>query len=246
MPFHVRVSTNGQRDEVALDLTEEQLETRILGPYRQGLPLVISGRTIPVGEVKRIRINETDKSSPQLLAQVREEERGAAARSRVIIAGGPYYEWSAAAKGKEVTDDYIKTPPGSERSPANEPEQRGIRIDGLHPEVQAAAAGLCRDGHYSQAIFEAFKAIEIRVREQSGLTSSGRDLMAQAFGSDKPAIRLSDLPGQSGRDEQEGLRFLFMGAMQVFAIRRGTNRSNSLTPNDAWNTWHSLAFSYIA
>ncbi len=43
-------------------------------------------------------------------------------------------------------------------------EVRRLGIEGLHPAVIAAASDLFTDGHYSQAIFEAFKALEGRVR----------------------------------------------------------------------------------
>ena len=98
---------------------------------------------------------------------------------------------------------------------------RRIGIEGLHPGVVAVASDLYVDGHYSQAIFEALKALELRVRTQSGLDRSGRDLMAAAFGGDEPPIDLSVETGQSGRDEQEGLRFLFMGAIQGIRNPKG-------------------------
>lgn len=84
----------------------------------------------------------------------------------------------------------------------------------LHPRIRQAAQDLYFDGHLSNAIFDAFKAVEARVRELSGLDASGRDLMAKAFGGETPAIRVGLEPGQSGRDEQEGLKLIFMGAIQ--------------------------------
>ncbi len=91
---------------------------------------------------------------------------------------------------------------------------RRLGIEGLHPEVIAASGDLYTDEHYAQAVFEAFKALEIRVRQQSGLDASGRALMQSAFGGDTPPIDLSVESGQSGRDEQEGFRFIFMGVTQ--------------------------------
>jgi len=49
-----------------------------------------------------------------------------------------------------------------------------LGIEGLHQAVIEAASELFADGHYSQAIFEAFKALEVRVRTQSGLDLYGR------------------------------------------------------------------------
>ncbi len=44
-----------------------------------------------------------------------------------------------------------------------------LGVEGLHPKVLAVANDLYTDGHYAQAIFEAFKAVEARVRLMSGL-----------------------------------------------------------------------------
>lgn len=88
---------------------------------------------------------------------------------------------------------------------------RRLALEKLHPEVIAAASDLFVDGHYSQAVFESLKALEQRVRDQSGLDGSGRDLMTKAFSGNLPPIDVSIEAGQSGRDEQEGLRFVFHG-----------------------------------
>jgi uncharacterized protein (TIGR02391 family) len=90
---------------------------------------------------------------------------------------------------------------------------RRLGIENLHPEVVTVASDLFVNGHYTQAIFEAVKALEQRVRSQSNLDES-RDLMARAFGGDPPPIDLSVESGQSGRNEQHGLRLVFMGLSQ--------------------------------
>jgi uncharacterized protein (TIGR02391 family) len=99
-------------------------------------------------------------------------------------------------------------------------EVRRLGIDGLHPAVIAAASDLFTDGHYSQAIFEAFKALEGRVRTLSGLDLYGRDLMTQAFTANGP-INVAVEQGQSGKDEQEGFRFIFMGVIQGIRNPKG-------------------------
>jgi uncharacterized protein (TIGR02391 family) len=98
---------------------------------------------------------------------------------------------------------------------------RRLGLENLHPEVVAVASDLYTDGHYSQSIFEALKALEQRVRSQSRLDISGRELMARAFGADPPPIDLSVESGQSGRDEQEGLRLVFMGLIQGIRNPKG-------------------------
>jgi Protein of unknown function (Hypoth_ymh) len=65
--------------------------------------------------------------------------------------------------------------------------QNAPNIDQLHPTVVAAAGSLFASGHFSQAVFEALKALEGRVQKQSGLSHLlGRDLMTHAFRSTDP------------------------------------------------------------
>jgi uncharacterized protein (TIGR02391 family) len=98
---------------------------------------------------------------------------------------------------------------------------RRLGIERLHPEVIAAASELFTDGHYSQAVFEALKALDRRVSTQSGIQSSGRELMTKAFSGDPPPIDVSVEHGQSGKDEQEGFRFIFMGVAQGIRNPKG-------------------------
>ena len=110
------------------------------------------------------------------------------------------------------------------RDAAAQPDRKTrtrLTLEGMHEEVLASASGLYADGHYSQAIFEALKALEVRVREQSRIDESGRDLMTKAFNGDPLPVDLRHAGGRSGDDEQEGFRFLFMGAIQGIRNPKG-------------------------
>lgn len=135
-------------------------------------------------------------------------------------------------RGIDSLDEYLErrtTPPTQQQLPrpafqipVGSPEIRipettdatHSRISRLHPLIRDAAGDLYHDDHFSSAIFEAFKAIEIRVRRLSGVDGSGRDLMAQAFRGDDPLIALNQGTSRIDRDEQEGFRLIFMGATQ--------------------------------
>lgn len=91
---------------------------------------------------------------------------------------------------------------------------RRLGLEGLHPLVIRASSDLFVDGHPDSAVLEAYKALESRVRELSGLDVSGQDLMAKAMSGDPPPIDVRIEAGQSGEDEQEGFRFLLMGAVR--------------------------------
>ena len=69
---------------------------------------------------------------------------------------------------------------------------------------------LYRDKHYSQAVFDAFKFIEVQVREKSGLTDlMGVDLMRQAFSPKNDYLKNSKLP----EGEQVAQMELYAGAI---------------------------------
>lgn len=135
----------------------------------------------------------------------------------------------------ETIEDYLRVrrrvtrpallgppPPAMTEQPGREREARHtLALHVMHDAVRESAGALYTDGHYSPAILRALTALESRVREQSGLDASGRDLMVKAFGGDPPPIDLRHADGQSGRDEQEGFRFMFMGAMQGIRNPKG-------------------------
>jgi uncharacterized protein (TIGR02391 family) len=86
----------------------------------------------------------------------------------------------------------------------------------FHRNVEEASKQLFIDEHYAQAILEACKAVELSVKEKSGLDEIGKNLMAQAFNEQHPLIRVLE-SGQYLEEVQEGFKFLFMGTM--LAIR---------------------------
>ena len=92
-----------------------------------------------------------------------------------------------------------------------------LTIGSLHPRIGAAAASLYEGGHMGQAAFEALKAVEVRVREMSGVSEVGQKLIGRVFGGSKPLFRLTGRSDTFADDEHEGRRLVFMGAM--LAIR---------------------------
>jgi predicted nucleotide-binding protein len=109
VPYHVRVTTksNPRADEVRLDLTEDELQSRFLLPYRQGQPFVIGGRTLTPDDIERIRITYTEESSTQLLPIITAERAGSDA---IDLLGD---DWHIADRGEDVTDKLITEPPAT-------------------------------------------------------------------------------------------------------------------------------------
>lgn len=117
--FHVRIiqKSNRSHDEVKLDLSEEQLRHQFLDPYEAGEAIVVKGKTIPIEDLERILVNKSGKNSNQLVAEIRQAERG----SSTFVVGGTPIAWKAAARAEDVTDEYILGPPGvNRRKPAGQ------------------------------------------------------------------------------------------------------------------------------
>lgn len=93
--------------------------------------------------------------------------------------------------------------------------RRGNLLSGmLHPTIDIASKSAFQRGEYGLAVFNAFKQVEVAVRQAGGFgpLDLGTDLMNEAF---KPTVgRLTDksLP----EPEQLGLRNLFNGAIAYY------------------------------
>ena len=114
MHYHIRITqkTNKAHDEVRLDLDEEQIRARYVAPYEAGEPLIINGKTIPVSDVERILISRSKEASTVIVGRLKAEDRD----SSVIELGGPSYAWRAASEAEDITDEFIKGPPGSKKA----------------------------------------------------------------------------------------------------------------------------------
>lgn len=113
----------------------------------------------------------------------------------------------------------------------------------LHPRIVEVARRLFVDGHYAQAIFEAFKALDNMVKDRSGLADlDGKQLMARAFDESGPILRLNRLRDRPDKDEQEGFKFLFMGS--IVGIRNPKAHRTSVQ-RDALRTLEHLALASL-
>jgi predicted nucleotide-binding protein len=107
--YHVRVSVVGEKaDEVKVDIDGETLDRQFLEPYRSGSSITINGRTIPIDRIERIRIGASDTPAESIIETLKREDE----RSTVAVFGGPSYQWRAAARSDDVTDQFITGPPG--------------------------------------------------------------------------------------------------------------------------------------
>lgn len=107
------------RSEVKLDLTQEDLEGRIVEPYVVGRPITINGKTIQPEDIERVKITKTDQDSTYLRSTA---ERITSSSPFRAVGQVEYY--TANNMGTDVSDEFITGPPGmgpkSETSPASE------------------------------------------------------------------------------------------------------------------------------
>lgn len=88
----------------------------------------------------------------------------------------------------------------------------------LHPEILRVCAKLFADGHYSEAVENACKVLDMLVKLRSMRTDpSGTELMQLVFSPKSPILKFNEQQTDSERSEQQGMMFLFSGAM--LAIR---------------------------
>jgi uncharacterized protein (TIGR02391 family) len=83
----------------------------------------------------------------------------------------------------------------------------------FHPRIVKASRSQFKSGNYSDAIFNAFRCIEILAKQKSGLKGRGADLMHKVFSEKTPIIKLNRMQEDYDIDEQTGFRFIYAGAM---------------------------------
>ena len=84
-----RLAKTDRRYEIVFDLTLEELQKQFLSPHRRADPIIINGRTVPIGHLHRIRIYKCDRK----------------------IGSFNNVPWNIMT---DVTNDLLKDPPGSE------------------------------------------------------------------------------------------------------------------------------------
>jgi len=115
----------------------------------------------------------------------------------------------------------------------------------FHPKVIAVSKSLFEKGFYAQAIFDAFKAVNNFVKEKSGLSPQelrklkDSQLMAKVFDVNNPIIKINELLSDTDISEQEGFKFLFMGA--TMGIRNPKAHQNVIQ-EDPFITLEYLGF----
>ncbi len=113
----------------------------------------------------------------------------------------------------------------------------------IHPRIRKASQKLFLDGHYPSAILEAFKQVEIMVKEKAAIKGKfGTVLMQEVFSANNPVLRVNGNTTDSDEAEQKGFMMLFSGA--VLGIRDPKAHS-VVAQNDPIATMQYLGFASI-
>lgn len=109
----------------------------------------------------------------------------------------------------------------------------------LHPAIERAAGQLFRDGHYSNSVEDAVKALNALVRMNSGVDDKdGSQLMESVFSPKAPVLKFNALADQSEIDEQRGFMMMFSGA--VTGLRNP--RAHKIIKDDPEKALEFIAF----
>jgi uncharacterized protein (TIGR02391 family) len=137
--------------------------------------------------------------SQSLAQQIEPYERGvatAARNLRIII---------------ELFEEKIGDSTGPSASPS-----RALDNLHLHPQIADASVDLFKSGHYANSVEDACKVLDFLVKMKSKRDLSGTELMQVAFSPKAPVLKFNDQLNDSEKSEQQGMMFLYAGAMLAF------------------------------
>lgn len=84
----------------------------------------------------------------------------------------------------------------------------------LHPQIRDAVYKLFKDGYYANAVEDGCKTLDALVKIKSGRHDlSGTELMQVVFSPKNPILKFSELKSETDTSEQQGMMFLYSGAM---------------------------------
>ena len=144
----------------------------------------------------------------------------------------------AIAKLQTVIDMFEEKLDAEPESPVSRTRRAFGELD-LHPEIAHAVTKLFQDGHYANAVEDACKVLDSMVKMRSGKHNlSGTELMKVAFSPKAPLLAFNDLNSETDHSEQQGMMFLYAGAM--LALRNP--RAHELIEDDPVQALEHIAF----
>ena len=115
---------------------------------------------------------------------------------------------------------------------------------GYHSEIFKYCKAELLEENYFHAVLEAIKGIADRIRELSGLTSDGAELVNKAFSVKAPILAINNLSTETEQSEQKGLGNILVGIFG--AVRNPTAHAPKIswpmTEQDALDIFAMVSF----
>jgi uncharacterized protein (TIGR02391 family) len=96
------------------------------------------------------------------------------------------------------------------REGAGQPRVLGFE-DLLHPAIVKSSLDQYRNGHLRDAVLNGVIAVFDMIRARTGLKMDGKDLVGQAFGTEKGKLIFSELKTETGKNDQKGFLQIYEG-----------------------------------
>jgi uncharacterized protein (TIGR02391 family) len=113
----------------------------------------------------------------------------------------------------------------TEASPESETTVHPFESRNIHSDFPDHVRHLFDDGYYAQATLEGLKFLDEEVQHIAKSGDFGMALMMRVFGGSPPPLPLNPGMTLSEKNEQEGFKFLFAGAIQGIRNPRGHTTS---------------------
>src|SRR5205823_2699985 len=115
-----------------------------------------------------------------------------------------------------------KLKPVTQARTLNEAQERASRLKSelLRRKVHHDVLQFCRaellQENYFHAVFEATKSVAQKIRDKTGLTGDGADIVDKAFGLNSPVLAINTLRTDTEQSEQKGFANLLKGMFGTF------------------------------
>lgn len=103
----------------------------------------------------------------------------------------------------------------------------------LHPAIAEHAMPKYKDGHLRNAVLDSIIAVFDLIRQRTGLSEDGDELIGKTFSLTKPYLILSEIESESGKNDQKGFMQIFKGVYQGVRNPKAHSLSSDLTQIEA-------------
>lgn len=215
MNYNVYLNAGGLGKSLTM-ISEEDLKV-IVDAYDEGKPsCVINGNKVSFKDLRKISIYNFEGSEADLIRYKYQNPP-----NNPFGISSYWTPQKFNDLGKDVTRDFIGNNSFGWRKGLvlinNSTELTQTFWNLIHNDIRDIAKPRFDSHHYADSVEAAFKhlndVIKMSYKGKTNNELDGRDLMAQAFSDNANAFKLVDTTTQSGKNIQEGYKFILMGSM---------------------------------